>query len=99
MLEYIYLTGLNNELIEELTNTLEHNEILSLACNHERVKSNIELLKSFGIKNIDDLLLNRNYLFLKSTEEIAKKFSKFNIPVITELINTDYTVIDEVFDY
>lgn len=97
MIENIVLTGIRQELIDDMIERLGYNEVLNLACNYDKVKKNIEFFQTLGIQCVDDLLLNRDYIFLKSVDEIAKKFSKFNVPVIIDLINTDYTVIDEVF--
>lgn len=95
MIENITLIGISDEFADEMIDKLGYDSVLNLACNHELVKKNIELLKSFGIKDIEALLLNREHIFLKASEGIVKKFSKYNIPALAELINNDYTVIDE----
>ena len=97
MIEDINLIGLPEETINDIEKKLGYDVILSFACNYKTVKANIELLKSFGLKNINDLILNRDYIFLLDTEQLVKKFSKFNFPVIANLINEDYSVIDEIF--
>ncbi len=99
MIENLYIIGLNDSNIEELISNIGYDNTLNLACNYEIVKSNIDLLKSFGITPIEELLLNRSFIFLDDPEDNTKKFAKFNISVLVDLINNDYTTIDEVFDY
>ena len=95
MIENIKLIGLDENTIEEMYNTLGYDIVLSFACNYETVQKNINLLKSFGVNNIKQLLLNRENIFLMNNEELLKKFSKYNIPSLVNLINNDYTVVDE----
>ena len=97
MIQDIELIGVDKEVIDELIDKLDYSDVLNLACNYEIVKNNIDLLKSLGVKNIDDLLINRSSLFLEKSEKLRKKFSEFNIPVFVNLINMDYTVVDELF--
>lgn len=97
MIDNIDLIGVEEETINEMMENLGYDGVLALACNYKLVKKNIELLKSFGIKNINELLINRDYIFLNDTEQLVKGFSKFNIPVLVDLINEDYNVIDEIF--
>lgn len=99
MIENMSLIGFSDEFIDEMINKIGYERVLNLACNYKKVHSNIDLLNSFGIKNINELLLNKSYVFLEETEEMVKKFSKFNIPVVVELINNDYNVIDEIINY
>ena len=54
------------------------------------------MLKSYGIKNINELILNRHYIFLKGKEKLSLEFSKFDIKIFVALINEDYTTIDEL---
>ena len=51
-------------------------------------------MKEIGLICIDELLINRIDLFLSSFEKFIKKLSKFNIPVLVQLVNMDYATID-----
>ena len=51
-------------------------------------------MKEMGLTCIDELLINRIDLFLSSFDKFVKKLSKFNIPVLVQLTNTDYATID-----
>lgn len=99
MIENMLLIGLSDEFVDELIDKIGYDRVLNLACNYKKVKKNIDLLKSFGIKDINELMINRSYLFLEETDVLLKKFSQFNIPVVVELINEDLNVIDEIINY
>ena len=96
MIEYISLAGISKELREKMIEKNGENEVLDLACNHQRVKNNIELLKSIGIKNIEDLLLNKSEIFLRPTEDLISKLSNINIYEFVNLVNTDYNEFEEI---
>lgn len=55
------------------------------------------MLKSYGLKDIDRFFIEKNYILMIKSELLAKKFSKFNIPVFMEIINNDYSAIDKIF--
>ena len=67
MIQDIELIGVEKDLIEKLMKNLEYDEVLCLACNHENVKKIIDFFKNIGIRNIDELLLNRYNIFLKDS--------------------------------
>ena len=69
--------------------------MLSLADNYELVNNNIEALKNFNLDCIDDLFLNMPYLFLYEKEKITKKLSKYNVAVVSKLINEDFAAIED----
>ncbi len=97
MIENIKYLGFDDDFNAELMDTLGHDIVLNLACNYETVKQNIDSLESFGIKDIKKLLLNKVDLFFTNNEELIKKFGKYNIPVVVNLINRDYEIVDELF--
>lgn len=97
MIEDITKIGITSEFADKMIDRLGYNTVLNIACNYPLVKENMNLLKSFGIQNIEDLLLNRSDIFLKDYDLLVKRFSKFNIPLLIQLINEDYTAIDELF--
>ena len=99
MIENMLLIGISDEFIDELIDKIGYDRVLIFACNYEKVKKNRDLLKSFGIKDIDNLMIKRSHLFLEEPEILLKKFSQFNIPVVVELINDDVNVIDEIINY
>lgn len=98
MIENIELIGLNNEIIKKIEEKLGYDTLLNMACNYENVKKNIDLLRLYNINVIDELLIYRNDVFLYDSNFLTEKFSKFDIPVFASLVNSDYTMIDEVFN-
>jgi hypothetical protein len=97
MIEYIALAGISDELRDKMIDNLGYDSVLNLACNYELVKNNISLFRQLGIEDVDNLLLNKDYVFLKDTREIFNKFTNFNLNEIINLINNDYDAIDVVF--
>lgn len=95
MIENLQLIGLSDQDLDLLDDSLGYNEKLQLAINYELVKYNVMLLKSYGIKKVIDLLIYKHYLFLD--KDLANKFNKFNIPVLVDLINADFSVVDQYF--
>ena len=89
--------NVNSEIKEEMLNTLSNDILISLSLNYTLVNQNITFLESIGIKNIDLLLLNREYIFLNDTNYIKESINKFNTSAFVQLINVDYTIIDEAF--
>ena len=94
MIEYIALAGISDELRDKMIDNLGYDSVLNLACNYELVKNNISLFRQLGIEDVDNLLLNKDYVFLKDTREIFNKFTNFNLNEIINLINNDYDAID-----
>ena len=97
MIEYIALAGISDELRDKMIDNLGYDSVLNLACNYELVKNNMSLFRQLGIEDVDNLLLNKDYVFLKDTREIFNKFTNFNLNEIINLINNDYDAIDVVF--
>ena len=54
---------------------------------------------SVGIKRIDDLLIERTELFLLPNETIREKFDKFNLNVLSELIDEDFCNLELIDMY
>ena len=96
MIEDIKLIGIDDDMLEKMISSLGYDLVLNLAVNHKLVSENIEFLKSLNIQVIDELLLNKTDIFLKETEELKNKFNKENIEYIVEIMNNDYTIIDEL---
>ncbi len=97
MLDDIQTLGLSDDFYNEMLEKLGYDLTLNVACNCEKVKANIEILENFGIKNIESLLLNKTQIFFLDNEDLIKKFAQYNIPIVVNLINNDYTIIDDLF--
>ena len=60
------------------------------------VKKIIDFFKNIGIKNIDELLLNRYYIFLKDSDSIVSAFNNIDLVNTVLKINDSYDYIDEI---
>lgn len=89
--------NVSDDIKEEMLNTLSNDILVSLSLNYALVNENIAFLESIGIKNIGLLLLNREYIFLNDTNYIKESINKLNTSAFVQLINVDYTIIDEAF--
>ena len=76
----------------------EDSVLYNLSCIKDDCLKIINYLKELGIINIDELLLYELNLFYLDFEDVVKKFSKFNIPVFVDLINNDFTAIENIYD-
>ena len=95
MIENINKINLEEKVLEKAYEKLDYDLMLSLADNYELVNNNIEALKNFNLNCIDDLFLNMPYLFLYEKEKITKKLSKYNVAVVSKLINEDFAAIED----
>ncbi len=95
MIENINKINLEEKVLEKAYEKLDYDLMLSLADNYELVNNNIEALKNFNLDCIDDLFLNMPYLFLYEKEKITKKLSKYNVAVVSKLINEDFAAIED----
>ena len=95
MIENINKINLEEKVLEKAFEKLDYDLMLSLADNYELVNYNIEALKNFNLDCIDDLFLNMPYLFLYEKEKITKQLSKYNVAVVSKLINEDFAAIED----
>ena len=96
MIEYINLIGISDEVIDEILDKLGYDIALSMACNYKKIRENINILKSIGITNINNLLLNKNEVFFIESSDLINKLSNINISNFVELVNNDYNAVDEI---
>ncbi len=96
MIDDIKLIGINDNQMDELIEKLGYDKVLNMACNHELIKENIDLLNSYGLKNIYELLLNKEYIFFIDTQELKEKFNRPDIIQMVDLINNGYLFIDDI---
>ena len=98
MIENLKLAGLNEELIEAMIENLGYDLVLNLACNYDKISSNINILKKYEIVNIDELLLYKPELFLNDSVHLLYLLMKKNISNLSELVKNDYNCIDMIFE-
>ena len=98
MLEFLKNIGINDRTILKMINENSEAVIQDLECNSDNAVDIINYLKELNIKVIDELLVDRIDLFLKTKREIMKLFSKFNIAGLVKEINDDYFNIYYIFE-
>ena len=93
MTDFLVISGIDLRVIEQLKK--EPSIIYDLYCNKEECIKIIRLLKMLGIKNINELILYKTRLFLKTKDEILEFFNKNNL---VDLVNMDINNIDIIFE-
>ena len=96
MIDNLSKIMVSTKCIDELKKIVDYDILVSLSCNYENKNSNIKLLSSYGIENMDELFINKYYIFVEEPEKLVKKFSKYNIPVFIQIINNDCNAIDTI---
>lgn len=94
MIDFLKKTNINEDILIEIIKNNNPSALSSLSINEEECVKIINYMKEIGLACIDELLINRIDLFLSSFDKFIKKLSKFNIPVLVQLVNTDYATID-----
>lgn len=94
MIDFLKRINIKENILIEIIKNNNPSSLSSLVVNEDECLKIINYMKEIGFTCIDDLLINRIDLFLSSFDKFIKKLSKFNIPVLVQLVNTDYTTID-----
>ncbi len=94
MIDFLKNVGISDDTLIEMLKNNNETAIFDLSCNEEDAINIINYIKNIGINNIDELLVYRMDIFFLTFEQLVKRLSKFNIPVLVNLINEDYTNID-----
>ncbi len=94
MIDFLKKTNINEDILIEIIKNNNPSALSSLSINEDECIKIINYMKEIGFTCIDELLINRIDLFLSSFDKFIKKLSKFNIPVLVQLVNTDYATID-----
>ena len=94
MIDFLKQVDIKEAVLIEIVKNNNPSSLSSLSINEEECLKIINYMKEIGFTCIDDLLINRIDLFLSSFDKFVKKLSKFNIPVLVQLTNTDYATID-----
>lgn len=96
MIDFLKNANISDEVILSMINNYNDATLYNLSCNDDNCLEIINYLKELNIEVIDELLINRIDLFLNTKEDLVKKFSKYNIPLVVDLINDDYVTIDKI---
>lgn len=94
MIDFLKDVSINDNTIIEMMKNNNEASLFDLSCNDEDVIQIINYMRGIGITNIDELLIYRIDIFFLTFEQFIKRLSKFNVPVLVNLINENYANID-----
>ena len=98
-MEFLLPFGITKETIAQVIKNDDETLIENLICDQEMVINNLNYFKEIGIKRINDLLIERTDLFLVPTEILKEKLDKFNLNVLSELVNEDFCNLELIDMY
>ncbi len=98
-MEFLLPFGITKETIAQVIKNNDETLIENLICDQEMVINNLNYFKEIGIKRINDLLIERTDLFLVPTEILKEKLDKFNLNVLSELVNEDFCNLELIDMY
>ena len=98
-MEFLLPFGITKETIAQVIKNNDETLIENLICDQEMVINNLNYFKEIGIKRITDLLIERTDLFLVPTEILKEKLDKFNLNVLSELVNEDFCNLELIDMY
>lgn len=96
MINFLSDYGISNDTIYRLESNMA--TVFNINCNKRDCIEIITLLKSIGIKNIDEIMLYSLELFFNTREEVEKKLEKHDINELVASINDDFTNIDKLYE-
>lgn len=95
MLDFLRDLNISYETINYMNDTLSTNEIMALKDNKKECLKIIALFNGMGIDNVEDLLINETYIFLKTSNRVFNELSKHDIKEIIKEVNEDYASIED----
>ena len=98
-MEFLLPFGITKETIAQVIKNNDETLIENLICDQEMVINNLNYFKEIGIKRINDLLIERTDLFLVANEILKEKLDKFNLNVLSELVNEDFCNLELIDMY
>lgn len=94
MIDFLKMVNISDSTLIDMMKNNNEAILFNLSCNEDDALKIINYMQSIGINDIDDLLIYRIDIFTILFEQFIKKISKFNIPLLVEYVNSDYTNID-----
>lgn len=94
MIDFLKKVNISDAVLIDMIKNNNEAILFDLSCNEDDAIEIINYMRNIGITNIDELLIYRVDIFVLTFEQFIKRLSKFNIPVLINLINDDYTKID-----
>lgn len=94
MIDFLKDANITDDIIIEIMKNNNEASLFNLSCNDEDAIQIINYMRGIGITNIDELLIYRIDIFFITFEQFIKRLSKFNVPILVNLINDNYANID-----
>ena len=94
MIDFLKDANITDDTIIEIMKNNNEASLFNLYCNDEDAIQIINYMRGIGITNIDELLIYRIDIFFITFEQFIKRLSKFNVPILVNLINDNYANID-----
>lgn len=94
MIDFLKDANITDDTIIEIMKNNNEASLFNLSCNDEDAIQTINYMRGIGITNIDELLIYRIDIFFITFEQFIKRLSKFNVPILVNLINDNYANID-----
>ena len=94
MIDFLKDANITDDTIIEIMKNNNEASLFNLSCNDEDAIQIINYMRGIGITNIDELLIYRIDTFFITFEQFIKRLSKFNVPILVNLINDNYANID-----
>ena len=98
MIEFLKDENISDETISYLNKFYDNTSLADLLDNKNDCLRIIKYMKSIGINSIEQLLMYKLDMFVKSYEYFYELINKLNINEFVELLNNDYTIIDEIYE-
>ena len=95
MLDFLKKANISDATIRYINENFSSNNIMALSDNSEECLKIISYFRKIGINNIDNLLIDETYIFLKLFDIVTNKFSEYNLNILVNDINEDYMNIEK----
>lgn len=94
MIDFLKDANITDNTIIEIMKNNNEASLFNLSCNDEDAIQIINYMRGIGISNIDELLIYRIDVFTLSFKQFIKRLSNFNIPILVNIVNDNYSNID-----
>ena len=95
-MDFLLDYNISKETIDIINKEEEASSILYYLSKKDNIIEVLKYLQTINLE-VEPLLINRIELFLLPLDLIKRKFSEFNIEVLTKLINDDMNILNSIF--
>ncbi len=98
-MEFLLDCGVSKEILQKVIVNNSNQTLLNANWNIERVVSSLEYLNEIGIKQINNILINRFDIVLRGKKNLKEKFDELGIKKTVNMINKDMQYINILDQY